>query len=294
MSFVYLSAFEFPDADREFDFRLTVKRTCYDSFYPFGILSSRGLSRLEFEPVTLLYGGNGSGKTTAINIIGDTLGLTRGALYNRSNFFSDYTQLCHFELRKPIPGKSRVITSDDVFDYMIDMRAINEGLDQQREDLFEEYRDLKDPNKEPFRLQSIDDYEQLKKVVTARRLTQSRFVRAGMKNNIREHSNGENAYSFFTEMIRENGLYLLDEPENSLSPDNQQQLTSFLEESARFYSCQFVIATHSPFLLAMHGARIYDLDSNPACIRKWTDLANVRAYYDFFKKHYLEFEERNS
>ena len=115
-----------------------------------------------------------------------------------------------------------------------------------------------------------------------------------MKNNIREHSNGENAFTFFTEMIRENGLYLLDEPENSLSPDNQQQLTSFLEESARFSGCQFVIATHSPFLLAMHGARIYDLDNDPACIRKWTELANVRAYYDFFRKHHLEFEERNS
>ena len=236
-----------------------------------------------------LIGRNGSGKTTAINIIGDTLGLTRGALYNRSNFFPDYTQLCRFELHKPVPNKSRIITSDDVFDYMIDMRALNEGLNQQREDLFEEYRNLKDSTKEPFRLQSIDDYEQLKKVVTARRLTQSRYVRAGMKNNIREHSNGENAFTFFTEMIRENGLYLLDEPENSLSPDNQQQLTSFLEESARFFSCQFIIATHSPFLLAMHDARIYDLDSDPACVRKWTELANVRAYYDFFKKHRNEF-----
>ena len=170
MSFVYLSSFEFPNADAEFDFRLTVKRTCYDSFYPFGVLSSRGLERLEFEPVTLLYGGNGSGKTTAINVIADTLSLTRSALYNRSSFFPDYTQLCRFELRKPIPSKSRVITSDDVFDYMIDMRALNEGLDQQREDLFEEYRDLKDTTKQPFQMQSLDDYEHLKKRISEKNL----------------------------------------------------------------------------------------------------------------------------
>ena len=62
---LYLSRFSFPDADAEFDFRLTVKRTCYDSFYPFGVLSARGLRELSFEPVTILYGGNGCGKTTA-------------------------------------------------------------------------------------------------------------------------------------------------------------------------------------------------------------------------------------
>ena len=56
---VYLTSFSFPDADREFDFRLTVKRTCFSSLYPFGVLSAKGLLSLEFEPVTLLYGGNG-------------------------------------------------------------------------------------------------------------------------------------------------------------------------------------------------------------------------------------------
>ena len=43
----------------------------------------------------------------------------------------------------------------------------------------------------------------------------------------------------------------------------QLKLTKFLEESARFFNCQFIIATHSPFLLGMNGAIIYDLDSVP-------------------------------
>ncbi|MBR4728572.1 MAG: AAA family ATPase, partial [Clostridia bacterium] len=136
---IYLSEFTFPDADREFDFRLSVKRTCYDTVYPFHVLSGKGLERIEFAPVTILYGGNGSGKTTALNVIGEKLNLQRDTLYNRSNFFEDYTKLCRFETRAPIPENSRVITSDDVFDFMLNLRSLNGGIDRRREELFEDY-----------------------------------------------------------------------------------------------------------------------------------------------------------
>ncbi len=285
---IYLSAFSFPDADREFDFRLTVKRTCYDSVYPFHVLSAKGLGTVEFEPITMFYGGNGSGKTTALNVIGETLGLQRDTLYNRSNFFEDYTRLCRYETRMPIPDTSRVIVSDDVFDFMLDVRAINGGIDRRREELFREYQENKYDR--DFRLKSIDDYEHLKQIVQARSKTQSRYVRLNLKNNVRERSNGESAYGFFTDKIGEGGLYLLDEPENSLSPENQVKLAQFIEDSTRFYDCQFVIATHSPFLLALKGARVYDLDADPAAIRKWTELPNVRAYYEFFKANAAAFE----
>ena len=285
---IYLSAFSFPDADREFDFRLTVKRTCYDSVYPFHVLSAKGLGTVEFEPITMFYGGNGSGKTTALNVIGETLGLQRDTLYNRSNFFEDYTKLCRYETRMPIPDTSRVIVSDDVFDFMLDVRAINGGIDRRREELFREYQENKYDR--DFRLKSIDDYEHLKQIVQARSKTQSRYVRLNLKNNVRERSNGESAYGFFTDKIGEGGLYLLDEPENSLSPENQVKLAQFIEDSTRFYDCQFVIATHSPFLLALKGARVYDLDADPAAIRKWTELPNVRAYYEFFKANAAAFE----
>lgn len=65
----------------------------------------------------------------------------------------------------------------------------------------------------------------------------------------------------------------------------------FLEDSARFFGCQFVIATHSPFLLSMCGAKIYDMDEEIVDVKKWSELANVRAYYDFFKKHERDFED---
>ena len=129
---LYLSEFSFPDNAMEFDFFLQQKRTCHDSYYPFQVLSKHGLTHLSFEPVTILYGGNGSGKTTAINVIAETLKLDRDTRFNRSAFFDDYTALCTPELRQPIPENSRIITSDDVFDYMLNLRALNEGIDLRR------------------------------------------------------------------------------------------------------------------------------------------------------------------
>ena len=283
---IYLSHFEFPSREREYDFILGQKHTCYDTYYPFQILSKHDLRMLDFEPVTILYGGNGSGKTTALNVIAEKLELERDSLYNRSNFFGDYTNWCSYELDAPVPKGSRIIASDDVFDFMLNLRSINDGINQKREELFEEYLDAKYSK---FQMKSLDDYEQLKKVNMARSKTQSKYIRANLMDNVREHSNGESAFLYFSEKIQENGLYLLDEPENSLSPERQQELVRFLEDSARFFGCQFIIATHSPFLLAMRGAKIYDMDEEVVDVKKWTELENVRAYYDFFKKHEEEF-----
>lgn len=284
---IYLSHFEFPHIEREYSFIMGLKRTCYDTVYPFRVLSKHGLLMLDFEPVTILYGGNGSGKTTALNVIAETLGLERETLYNRSNFFEDYTRMCTYETEAGIPRGSRIITSDDVFDFMLNLRTLNEGIDRKREDLFDEYLEAKYGH---FRMNSLDDYEQLKKVNQARSKTQSGFVRSRLMDNVREHSNGESAFLYFTEKIKENSLYLLDEPENSLSPERQQELMKFLEDSARFFGCQFIISTHSPFLLSMRGAKIYDMDEDPVDVKRWTQLENVRSYYNFFRKHADEFE----
>ena len=291
---LYLTEFTFPDAEREVSFIMDEKRTCYDTFYPFKILSRRSLERLTFEPITILYGGNGSGKTTAINVIAEKLSLQRDTLYNRSNFFPDYIELCRYEARGAVPEDSRIITSDDVFDYMLNLRAINEGVDRQREELFQEYIEFKSEKYAQYKLESIDDYEEFKRINHARsksgRKTQSKYIRRFLMDNPREQSNGESAFFYFTNKIRENGLYLLDEPENSLSPERQQELMKFIEDSARFFGCQFVIATHSPFLLALRGARIYNLDADPVSTARWTELPAVRAYYDFFRKHASAFE----
>lgn len=283
---LYIDYFTFPDSEEEFDFYLKQKRTCYDTFYPFQILSRHRFRRIDFEPVTILYGGNGCGKTTVLNVIAEKLRIRRDSRFNRSNFFEDYLKLCDFRTREVMPESSCVITSDDVFDYMLNIRSMNEGIDRKKETLFDEYLSAKHKD---FRMRSLEDYEQLKRTIKARSLTQSRFVRSELMDNIREYSNGESAFRYFSERITENGLFLLDEPENSLSPARQQELVKFLEDSARFFGCQFVISTHSPFVLSMKEAKIYDMDENPVDVKRWTELDNVRQYYYFFKKHEGEF-----
>lgn len=284
---LYLSRFVFPDVERETSFLMDIKRKCYDSFYPFKVVSRNSLYELEFEPVTILYGGNGSGKTTAINVMAEKLRLRRDTLYNRSNFFEDYIDMCRFDVRETPPERSAVITSDDVFDYMLNLRALNQGIDQRREELFHEYLDDKYSD---FKYRTMEDYERLKKVNLSRRKTQSKYVRHRLMDNPREQSNGESAFFYFTNKIQDDALYLLDEPENSLSPLRQQELAEFLENQARFFGCQFIIATHSPFLLAMRGALVYDMDAEPVRPRRWTQLPAVRTYYDFFQKHADAFE----
>ncbi|MER2063755.1 MAG: AAA family ATPase [Alkalibacterium sp.] len=283
-----LKSIRFPDKEAEFDFFLGIKRKVYNTFYPFQVLSKRGLSRLDFAPITILYGGNGSGKTTALNVIAEKVGAERNALYNKSNFFPDYLDFCSVERTFNEPVHKRIITSDDVFDYILTLRSVNEGIDEKREELFNDYLDAKYAT---FQLKSLDDYDELKKMTEARRKTQSRYVREHLMSNVHEQSNGESAFRYFIEKMDENGLYLLDEPENSLSPDKQLELKQFIEDSARFFGCQFIISTHSPFLLSLKEAKVYDLDADPVSVRRWTELEHVGRYYEFFKQHQASFEK---
>lgn len=283
---IFLDNFIFPNEDQEFNFFMSIKRKCYDSFYPYQVLTKKGLTRIDCDPITILYGGNGSGKTTALNVIAEKLGLERESNFNKSSFFQQYVDSCEYEIRSEVQHGSRIITSDDVFDYMLNLRALNDGIDLKREELFDEYLEAKYSD---FKYRSLEDYEELKKVNLSRRRTQSKYVRESLMSNVREISNGESAFMYFTDKIKENGLYILDEPENSLSAARQIELVQFLEESARFFQCQFIISTHSPFILSMKGAKIYDLDHTPVRTKSWTELENVRIYYEFFKKHEGEF-----
>ena len=291
---VYIRSFQLPSVSEETNFLSRdgeTKRTCYTSRYPFGIFLSREVPRLQFEPITILCGGNGSGKTTILNLIGEKLGLHRGAVFNRSAFFGRYLDLCQAETApafdRAVKEASRVITSDDVFDYLLDLRSLNEGIDRRRKELLAEYAEARYAS---FQMRSLADVDRLRQVADAQRKTGSRYVRDRVMNDVPGQSNGESAFLFFTRQIGEGGLYLLDEPENSLSPRLQLELRQFLEDSARFYRCQFVIATHSPFLLSLRGAKIYDLDGDKVEVRPWTQLPHVRAYYEFFQEHQTEFD----
>ncbi len=265
--------------------------TYFTSYYPFMLFRDHELPEFQFGDITIFYGGNGSGKSTILNIIAEKLGLQRGTVYNRSDFFDDYVELCRYELAAPLSAASRIIASDDVFDQVLDIRRVNEGIDGKKANLIEEYISERS-SETPNNLRGLDDFDRWKAAAYARRkkTTMSQFLRTKVMRNVQERSNGESALSFFVDAITDGALYLLDEPENSLSPSNQIQLKYFIEDCVRHHECQFVISTHSPFLLSLLRARIYDIDSVPVSVRRWTELEGVRGYYTFFAEHKNEFE----
>ena len=260
------------------------KRTCYSTKYPFGLFRYRDLPEFYFTDITIFCGNNGSGKSSILNVIAEKLSLERNAPFNRSDFFEDYVDLCDYQLDRAIPKESKIITSDGVFEKVLDIRRINDGIDSKRADLIDEYIAENSPNAKPNQLRGLDDYDRWKRVsdMRNRNRSQSRFLKENLMRNIQERSNGESALSYFVDSIQENALYLLDEPENSLSPQNQLQLKYFIEDSVRNFGCQFVISTHSPFLLSLKGAHIYNIDETPPAMRRWTELDCVKVYHDFF------------
>ena len=232
-----------------------------------------------------IVGRNGCGKTTLLNLIGESLKLQRSAPFNRSSFYSGYLKLCHAETSSAFSPQvreaSRVITSDDVFDYLLDFRSLNENIDLKRKELLSEYTEKRYSK---LQMRSLEDLDELRKVVDAQRHTGSRYVNEQLMRDIPGKSNGESAFLYFTRHIQEGGLYLLDEPENSLSPKMQLALMDFISMMADEFNCQFIIASHSPFFIGMNYASVYNLDADIIDLCDWTELESIQVYRDFFRR----------
>lgn len=270
------------------------KRTCFNTFYPFKIFPEKSLRVVEFEGITLLYGGNGSGKSTLINVMARKTNAFRYSEFNDAPLFDEYVEMCSIEYYRA-PKRSYVLTSDDVFDYVLNARSVNENIDDKRNELFDKYVAVKNEavrNPEIGRLNGLDDYERWSEVreILSPKHSQSSYIKKRVARDIDLSSNGETSMRYFIDHIDEDALYFLDEPENSLSVELQTELASYIAATARATRSQFIIATHSPIFLSMKNAVVYNLDGDPAEICKWTELPNVRKYYDFFMEHKDEFE----
>lgn len=196
------------------------------------------------------------------------------------------------EVMRSVMEVSRIITSDDVFNHILKVRKKNDDIDFKRDVIREKrcaYR--KNPSLRPREIdldspESLQAYRDYSDMMAN---TLSDYVRSRNILNERNYSNGENGYRYFINAIRPGGLYLLDEPENSLSAGLQVELSQYIRGMARFYDCQFIISSHSPFLLSITSAKIYDMDASPVSAVKWQNIPNIRIYYDFFKQHAEEF-----
>ena len=131
----YLDFFDVASENDEAKFVLSfnykVEMTCFsENVYPFKIFPEKYFSHADFDDITVIYGGNGSGKSTFLNIIAEKLALIRKAPFNRTPYFDEYLSFCKYGLTKAfLPSESRIITSDEIFDFLLDLRAINDGVD---------------------------------------------------------------------------------------------------------------------------------------------------------------------
>lgn len=259
------------------------------SGYPFHIFLEKEFFNIEFAPITIFIDDNGSGKSTLLNIITETINTDKKVIDRRkplvkSDYFDMYIAKCKYYLENNIPLGSKIIFSEDIFENILSKRIENKEKNNKRQELEKQYMQYK---YNPINYSSLED---LSISVETRNKTQSKFIKSRIEENAREFSNGQTSLEFFDKELKENSLYLLDEPENSLSPKFQIELIQLISELSRFFKCQFVIATHSPFLLSIPNAKIYDLDSIPVITKNWYELENMKIYYNFFKENKAKFE----
>lgn len=264
-------------------FQLSNKEMANPNIYPYNVFRGKYVEPFVFDTITVLYGNNGSGKSTLLNIIANSLQL-RGKEQATSNTYGmvryceKFESECSWSLGddeegygiKEIPGDSRYIKSEDI---LYEIKKI-----QQKQVL-----------------SSGMEYDYVQRGMTVREAREFANSIQGMRQRSyiefaqEKYSNGETSLQYFDEYLKPDALYLLDEPEVSLSPANQVLLAQEINKMARFLCCQFIIATHSPFMLGTLNAKIYNIDTKDYAVAKWSELENVRYFYNFFKEHEKEF-----
>ena len=94
-------------------------------------------------------------------------------------------------------------------------------------------------------------------------------------------SHGQSMMSYFCSRYKIRGIYFLDEPETALSPKSQLELLDVLRENGKAGHAQFIIATHSPILLAYEGAQIFSFDRSPIDLIEYKETDHYNIYREF-------------
>ncbi len=105
---------------------------------------------------------------------------------------------------------------------------------------------------------------------------------AEMFPDLHNRSHGESFLTLIESRMDDAGLFILDEPESALSYHGQLKLMIIMHV-AMSYGAQFIIATHSPMLMAFPGATIYELDKSGATVRNWEELEAVILWRSFLE-----------
>jgi predicted ATPase len=235
-----------------------------DSSFPFSVPVIRTLNVLRLEgPVTFFVGENGSGKSTLLEGIAAAAGLPA---VGSADLDTDVTLGAQRLLAKAL----RLVWT----------RRTSRGFFLRAEDFFGFAKRLSVMRSE--HLQRIAELE----VEYADRSAYAKGLAMGPQHaslaalerrygvDLDANSHGQSFLKLFRSRFVPGGLYLLDEPEAPLSPQSQLALMVMLQEMLS-QDAQFVIATHSPILLAFPGATIYSFDQVPARVVPYGELEHV-------------------
>ena len=232
---------------RQFLSSVELKRDEVDSFdrYPFSLAAVSPLEKLELHPaVTFFVGENGSGKSTLLEAIAVACGFNAEG---GSKNFSFGTRESHSELHRFLRvSRGHPRPRDGYF-----FRA---------ESFFNVATEIENLDKEPGPSPPIGP--------------------AYGEHPLHEQSHGESFLALMVNRFRGNGLYLLDEPEAALSPKRQLAIMTRIHDLVRQKS-QFIIATHSPILMAYPEALIYQFSTRGIERVAYQDTEHHRITRDF-------------
>jgi predicted ATPase len=235
-----------------------------DSTFPFSVPVIRTLDVLRLEaPVTFFVGENGSGKSTLLEGIAAAAGLPA---VGSADLETDVTLGAQRLLARALK--------------LVWTRRASRGFFLRAEDFFGFAKRLSVMRSE--HLQRIAELE----VEYADRSAYAKGLAMGPQHaslaalerrygvDLDANSHGQSFLKLFQSRFVPGGLYLLDEPEAPLSPQSQLALMVMLQEMLS-QDAQFIIATHSPILLAFPGATIYSFDQVPASVVAYDELEHV-------------------
>lgn len=249
--------------------------------FPYTVPFVKSFETWDFtKEVTFLAGENGSGKSTFLEMLACAIGsITVGSQPVRTDptlvplrEFSDHLKLTWS--RKTHHGF--FMRAEDFFGYAKKMAETREDLEQ---DLAETERDYRERSKMAQDLARLPYRREL----------------SAMQNNYGEgldqNSHGEGFIKLFRERFTGPGLYLLDEPETPLSPTRQLTLLAMLKAMVD-QDAQFIIASHSPILMAYPGAQIIGFDGGKMHEESYDTLEHVVVTRSFLNNpeqylHYL-------
>lgn len=216
--------------------------------YPFSLPVIRNLEKLTFHPaVTFIIGENGSGKSTLLEALAAVWGFNpEGGTKN----FKFSTRTSHSCLYKYI----RLVKS---------FKRAKDGFFLRAESYFNVGTEIERLDEEPGGPPIINSYGGI---------------------SLHEQSHGESFFSLMNHRFGGNGLYILDEPEAALSPTRQMAMLTRMHELINQNS-QFIIATHSPIILAYPNAQILEIANGELTFSNYEETEHYSVTRDFLNSH---------